>query len=141
MSSSKITPFFYSPSLVIFLSDKMLDVTLVFVKTVLKSINGCLHFPFLCSKANSHEYRQQTKWKSSSEFSAHHLLLIAEEAQVTLAASSRSLDQPQTKKSTWAASDYGGCAYAHTLKHCSTSQELNSTEKQCFRRASKPLKH
>lgn len=46
MSSSKITPFFYSPSLVIFLSDKTLDLTLAFVKTVLKSINGCLHFPF-----------------------------------------------------------------------------------------------
>lgn len=74
MSSSKITPFFYSPSLVIFLSDKTLDLTLAFVKTVLKSINGCLHFPFLCSKANLHDVYVDNKPSGKLAVSFQHIM-------------------------------------------------------------------
>lgn len=86
-------------------------------------------------------YEQQAKRKASYEFSAHLLLPVPEEAQVNLMASSCSLVQPRTQRSTWAASNCGACSYTHTPKQYSTSQELNSTGKYWFQRSSKPPKY
>lgn len=141
MSSSKINTLFYSPSVVIFLSDKMLNLSLVFVETVFKSINGCLLFSFQRSKGIWCVYRQAAKRKASCEFSAHPLLAVPEEAQVTLMASSCSSGQPRREKSTQAASNCGACTYTHTPKKYSISQELNSTRKYCFWRSSNPPKY
>jgi len=73
MTSSIITSFFYHPSIVIFLYDKMLNSSLVFVKTVFKCINGCLS-SFLHSKANPYNVCTDNKPRGKLAVNFQHFI-------------------------------------------------------------------